>query len=119
MFPVLSSEDKSILGVIRKVILFYAIPIPKFTEEDYKAAEREANVKPVSKKQQKKQVRSLHRIDEEDDEESASEPAAKNESGKRELKEGVSPADAPRLKEDENRHKKDNETEKNAENDQK
>ena len=60
-------------------------------------------------------MRSLHRIDEEDDETTASEPVSKNESGKRELKEGVSPADAPKLKEDETRHKKDNEKEKNAE----
>lgn len=109
---------RNILSTIERIILSKMIPIPQFTEEDYKAAEREANVKPMSKKQQKKQVRSLHRIDEEDDE-PASEPASKPESGKRELKEGVSAADAPKLKDDDNRHKKDNSAEKTAEDDQK
>ena len=60
---------KSILGVISKVILFYAIPIPKFTEEDYKAAEKEVNARvDKSSKVEKsgKVVRSLHHIDDED-----------------------------------------------------
>ena len=32
---------KSLLGVVKQFILYYAMPIPKFTEEDYKAAEKE------------------------------------------------------------------------------
>ena len=60
---------KSILGVISKVILFYAIPIPKFTEEDYKAAEKEMLSKQprkIVKSENAGKVRSLHHIDDED-----------------------------------------------------
>jgi len=86
---------RNILGVIQQYILSKMFPIPRFTEEDYKAAEREANLATMSKKQQKKQqkVRSLHRIDEDDDEPEAT-------SDKPQLKEGVNAADAPVLKED-------------------
>ena len=93
---------RNILSVVEKIILSKVFPIPQFTEEDYKAAEREANAKPMSKKQQKKQVRSLHRIDEEDEL-----PApAKSDDGKPQLKSGVDAAAAPKLKDDEPRHKK-------------
>ena len=71
-------------------------PIPKFSEEDYKAAEREANFKALSKNQQKKQkVRSLHHIDD-DDYEQPEQPADK----KPQLKDGVDKKNAPVLKED-------------------
>lgn len=54
---------RSILGVLQQLALSKMFPIPKFSEEDYKAAEREANFKALSKNQQKKQkVRSLHHI---------------------------------------------------------
>ena len=44
------------------------MPLPKFTEEDYKRAEKEMNgkIKPEKKTGEKKKVRSLHRIDDED-----------------------------------------------------
>ena len=55
---------RSILSVLQQLALSKMFPIPKFSEEDYKAAEREANFKALSKNQQKKQkVRSLHHID--------------------------------------------------------
>ena len=60
---------KSILGVISRVILQFSIPIPKFSEEDYKAAEKEVNArvdKSVRVEKSGRVVRSLHHIDDED-----------------------------------------------------
>ena len=59
---------KSILGVIKQWILKKAMPIPTFTEEDYKAAEKEMNVRPEKgpKNKSGRVVRSLHHIDDED-----------------------------------------------------
>lgn len=59
---------KSILGVIKQFIIRWAMPIPKFTEEDYKAAEKEMNVKveKAPKTKSGRVVRSLHHIDDED-----------------------------------------------------
>ncbi|MBQ8510142.1 MAG: membrane protein insertase YidC [Clostridia bacterium] len=85
---------RNILSTVQQIVLSKMFPVPKFTEEDYKAAERE--VKPLSKKQQKKQVRSLHRIDEDDD----LPETPKEKSDKPELREGVSAEEAPKLKED-------------------
>lgn len=91
---------RNLLSLLQQFILSRMYPIPKFTEEDYKAAEREANLKAMSKKQQKKQqkVRSLHRIDEDDEPDSPSDAAA--DDGKPKLREGVSADEAPKLKED-------------------
>lgn len=87
---------RSILGVLQQFALSKMFPIPKFSEEDYKAAEREANFKALSKNQQKKQkVRSLHHIDD-DDYEQPEQPADK----KPQLKDGVDKKNAPVLKED-------------------
>lgn len=84
---------RSILGVLQQLALSKMFPIPKFSEEDYKAAEREANFKALSKNQQKKQkVRSLHHIDDDDYEQ----PVDK----KPQLKDGVDKKNAPVLKED-------------------
>lgn len=60
---------KNIISFIRQILLVKLMPYPKFTEEDYKAAEKEVNSK--SKKNEKVQksgrvVRSLHHIDDED-----------------------------------------------------
>ncbi len=44
---------KSIIGSVKQIIMAKAMPIPTFTEEDYKAAEKEYGGKP-EKKQQKK-----------------------------------------------------------------
>lgn len=87
---------RSILGVLQQFALSKMFPIPKFSEEDYKAAEREANFKALSKNQQKKQkVRSLHHIDD-DDYEQPEQPVDK----KPQLKDGVDKKNAPVLKED-------------------
>lgn len=101
---------RNILGVLQQLILNKMFPIPKFSEEDYKAAEREANMskRQIKKSEKEKQkVRSLHRIDEDDDEDSTVKPsvsesaqaAAPAEKDKKpELKDGVDPDDAPKLK---------------------
>lgn len=101
---------RNILSVLQQLILCKMFPIPKFTEEDYKAAEREANMsKRQIKKSEKQKVRSLHRIDEDDDEAPAENKPAENKieapteepetkDKKTELKEGVNPDDAPKLK---------------------
>lgn len=87
---------RSILGVLQQLALSKMFPIPKFSEEDYKAAEREANFKALSKNQQKKQkVRSLHHIDD-DDYEQPEQPVDK----KPQLKDGVDKKNAPVLKDD-------------------
>lgn len=60
---------KSILGVISRLILHFAMPLPKFTEEDYKAAEKEINARVDKNTRVEKSgrvVRSLHHIDDED-----------------------------------------------------
>ncbi len=62
---------KSLIGVLKQFILHKAMPLPKFTEEDYKAAEKEYSSKPekVTKRTTSpsgKPVRSLHHIDDED-----------------------------------------------------
>ncbi len=65
---------KSILGVAKQAALYYAMPLPKFTEEDYKAAERELGIRSEKNGTVKKSgrvVRSLHHIDDEDFEDTA------------------------------------------------
>ncbi len=59
---------KSIIGVGKQWILKKAMPIPTFTEEDYKAAEKEMNVRieKAPKNKSGRVVRSLHHIDDED-----------------------------------------------------
>jgi hypothetical protein len=64
---------KSVLGTVKQIILYKAMPLPVFTEEDYKAAERELmgrepkNSKPVKRAgAPNPNVRSLHHIDDED-----------------------------------------------------
>ena len=62
---------KSILGVAKQYIMKKAMPIPVFTDEDYKAAEKEMGTHSEKTKQNNtaksgKVVRSLHHIDDED-----------------------------------------------------
>ncbi len=60
---------KSILGFVKQVIISKAMPLPQFTEEDYKAAEKELagkTPKKVQKSDRVGTVRSLHHIDDED-----------------------------------------------------
>lgn len=84
---------KSLIGMVKQVILYFAMPVPQFSEEDYKAAEKEMNNgKPVDAPRAKPassgKVRSLHHIDDDDyDEngrlkESAAQSAPKQESAK-------------------------------------
>ncbi len=65
---------KSLIGVVKQVILYYAMPLPKFTEEDYKNAEKEVGArseKNTTVKKSGRVVRSLHHIDDEDFEDTA------------------------------------------------
>ena len=60
---------KSILNVVKQIIISKVMPLPQFTEEDYKAAEREymgKQPKRVEKSENAGKVRSLHHIDDED-----------------------------------------------------
>ena len=64
---------KSILSTLKQIILYKAMPMPTFTEEDYKAAERELmgkepKVRPAvaGGHTRNPNVRSLHHIDDED-----------------------------------------------------
>ncbi len=105
---------RSVFTTIQTVILAKAMPLPKFTEEDYKAAEKEFKVKNDKKPKKSgegsgsgKKVRSLHRIDDEDDEIASS--SEEKSDGKPELKEGVNEADAPKLKDESDREAKDEE----------
>ena len=66
---------RSWIGLLKSFIMSHIMPLPKFTEEDYKAAEREmaGRVKKKINKESKtkssdevRAVRSLHYIDDED-----------------------------------------------------
>jgi len=60
---------KSLIGIVKQVIMSKTMPLPVFTEEDYKAAERELlgkQPKKIQKSQNAGKVRSLHHIDDED-----------------------------------------------------
>ena len=60
---------KSVLGVVKQFVLSKAMPLPQFTEEDYKAAEKELfgkQPKKIQKSANAGNVRSLHHIDDED-----------------------------------------------------
>lgn len=60
---------KSILGVVKQAILTKTMPLPVFTDADYKAAEKELlgkSPKKIQKSENVGKVRSLHHIDDED-----------------------------------------------------
>ena len=60
---------KSLLGVVKQAVIKVAMPLPKFTDEDYKAAEKEVMGKAEKAPKTNKSgrvVRSLHHIDDED-----------------------------------------------------
>jgi len=63
---------RSLIGLLKQYIISRLMPLPKFTEEDYKAAEREMkgkqqqNVSRAADSGQVRAVRSLHYIDDED-----------------------------------------------------
>ena len=59
---------KSLLGVVKQLILKLAMPLPSFSDEDYKAAEKEvmSKVEKAPRTKSGRVVRSLHHIDDED-----------------------------------------------------
>ena len=64
---------RQIIFVVEKIIIAKLMPVPKFTEEDYKEAERQLGLSNKQKKREakeqsgeKKKVRSLHHIDDEE-----------------------------------------------------
>lgn len=58
---------RSVISTLERILFSKLIPLPQFTEEDYKAAERAANVKNKKQKNENKApVRSLHHIDDEE-----------------------------------------------------
>lgn len=76
---------RSVLSTLERILFSKLFPLPQFTEEDYKAAERAANVKVKKPKNENKApVRSLHHIDDEEyiarQEEKAKALAAEEES---------------------------------------
>ncbi len=60
---------KSIVGTVKQFIMSRVMPLPKFTEEDFKAAEKELlgkQPKKIEKSANAGKVRSLHHIDDDD-----------------------------------------------------
>ena len=63
---------QNVIGVLHQFVMSKVIPIPELTEEDYRAAERVVNGKPVQKKKKgpkdpdRPRPRSLHYIDDEE-----------------------------------------------------
>ena len=98
---------QNVLGVLQSYLLSKMYPYPKFTDEDYKNAERQYRGKAPKNAPAKdprviegKQYRSLHHIDDEDEEESPSLPPMKIDEEDEDRPAAERPADAPRLKED-------------------
>ena len=98
---------KSIIGVVKQFIMSKAMPLPTFTEEDYKAAAKElAGKKTVKKSSNAGKVRSLHYIDDEDFEDTRERGLARRaaieerEREEQEAKAQKTPFGAARLKED-------------------
>ncbi|MCI8610530.1 MAG: membrane protein insertase YidC [Clostridiales bacterium] len=108
---------RSIAATLQQMILYKIMPPPTFTEEDYKAAERELNGSSKKKKKSGgslpsgsggEKKRSLHHIDDEDEGDTspaekqapaAKEPKQEKEESKRDLP-PAAPSDAPVMKED-------------------
>lgn len=60
---------RSVIGILKSFIMSKVMPLPTFTEADYKAAEKEMagkTPKKVQKSERAGTVRSLHHIDDED-----------------------------------------------------
>ena len=73
---------QNLLGIVQQYILMKMYPIPQFTEEEYKAAEREMKGKEIKKKKApanqgpaKRHPNSLHHIDDDDDDIPAPRPS--------------------------------------------
>lgn len=57
---------RNIISTVQQIVLSRLIPVPRFTEEDYKAAEKEMKVGKPKKEKSKIPPRSLHHIDDEE-----------------------------------------------------
>jgi len=57
---------RNIISTVQQILLSRLIPVPHFTEEDYKAAEREMKVGKPKREKSKVPPRSLHHIDDEE-----------------------------------------------------
>lgn len=108
---------KSLLDLLKRVILAKVMPLPKFSEEDYKSAELEVSEEDEKKGKKGKSgrvVRSLHYIDDEDFEDTAERAKAfkeayeaQEEEDKRRAEENRSRFGAPKMKEDRRHEMKD------------
>ena len=115
---------KCIIGVLKQFVLHKLMPLPTFTEADYKQAEKEMKARNKGRREpvvaaapDGRVYRSLHRIDEEDDlpprqpaasedeDEDEKEAEPENGSGTKVPEEGESDQ-APRLKPDRKKDKK-------------
>lgn len=97
---------RSVVSTLKQFIVSKLMPLPVFTEEDYKAAEAEFKAKTKPKKGKKERdpnkpkVRSLHHID--DDDYDYTPPAKTNEEVKTEVA-GIKVEQAPTKKDENNR----------------
>ena len=112
---------RSLLSLLKQFIMTRVMPLPKFTEEDYKAAARELAGKKtttVQKSDKVGKVRSLHRIDDEDFEDTRERGLARRaalEEQEQAKKAKNTPFEAPKLKEDDRKESaKDENTEDSA-----
>ena len=114
---------RSISSTLQRFILSRIMPLPKFTDEDYKNAEKEMSASQSKKAAKKKAAeegksvgkyaynedgtkkRSLHHIDDEDEGETAPALVVKNDEDDK-LAPDVDPADAPVMKDDRGTHYK-------------
>ena len=114
---------RSILGTLKQFIMSRVMPLPQFTEEDYKAAAREmAGKKPkVQKSENAGKVRSLHHIDDEDFDDTREramkqkEAIAEREREEQEKKAKATPFGAVSMKEDRKKNRKEEKTEEKPE----
>ena len=102
---------KQLLGMIKQIILAKVMPTPKFTDEDYKAAEREYAGKQKAKKSSEKdpnrpKVRSLHHIDDEDFDDTRKAPVEPEKKVEEAKEEAPAIVDKAPLKDESDRHQK-------------
>jgi len=108
---------RNIISTVQQILLSRLIPVPHFTEEDYKAAEKEMKVGKPKREKSKVPPRSLHHIDDEEyqarreaklaeleaAEKAAAEETAESaaeENASAETKKEETPAPAPVIKDD-------------------
>ena len=103
----------NILGVIQQFILKLMYPLPILTEQDYKDAERQYRGKAPKNRAYEdtrvvpgKQYRSLHHIDDEEEETSANLPPMKIDEDEDNSSLSDSLGDAPKLKDDNPAHRR-------------